>query len=364
MSSTDQHEIDRKKSAAIPTVSHIDPDGTLIEILYRLDEAKTLFAVFQNGIARTEVEFVTSAGEHLVPFSPRNNVIRHRVALLRSEIAEYGSKEELLAEIMRFLHRYPDVSAAFELIAAHYVLFTWVYDAFQEIPYLRLQGDFGSGESRGLLTIGSLCYKGFFASGASTVSPLFHILDAFRGTLILDETDFRFSDEQAEISKVLNNGNVAGFPVLRTMMNRNKEFDPQAFQVFSPKIVAMRGAYQDRALESRFLTEVMGTSKLRPEIPINLNATLKEEAQALRKKLVMFRFRHRQSATLTLSPLDRSLPPRLRQILSPLLALVDDPAARAAILSNVSSNFDSLIAARTESTEAQLLAIIHHPGTR
>jgi hypothetical protein len=30
---------------------------------------------------------------------------------------------------------------------------------------------------------------------------------------------FRFSDEKAEIVKILNNGNVSGLPVLRTMMN-------------------------------------------------------------------------------------------------------------------------------------------------
>jgi predicted DNA-binding transcriptional regulator AlpA len=53
-----------------------------------------------------------------------------------------------------------------------------------------------------------------FVSGASTVSPMFRIIDAFRGTLILDESDFRFSDEKAEIVKILNNGNAVGFPVL------------------------------------------------------------------------------------------------------------------------------------------------------
>ncbi len=307
---------------------------------------------------RVEPEFITVNGEHLIPFSPQNNVIKHNVVLLPSEPVEYRSKAELLAEIEQFLHRYLDISPAFEKIAAHYVLFTWVYDAFQENPYLRLQGDFGSGKTRGLLTIGSLCYKGFFASGASTVSPLFHILNAFRGTLILDEADFRFSDEYAELSKLLNNGNVAGFPVLRTMITQNREFNPQAFQVFGPKIVAMRGAYQDRALESRFLTEVMGTARMRTDIPINLGSTLKEEALTLRNKLLMFRFRNQNLAASGLSSLSQTIPPRLRQIMSPLLALVDDSAAREAILANVSVGYESLIAERAQSTEAQLLGII------
>ena len=142
--------------------------------------------------------------------------------------------------------------ASFEKVATYYVLLTWLYDAFNELPYLRLRGDYGSGKTRALLILGSLCYKGFFASGASTVSPIFHTLDAFRGTLIFDEADFRFSDEKAEIVKILNNGNVRGLPVLRTMMNRQREFNPQAFHVFGPKIVATRGSYDDKGLESRF----------------------------------------------------------------------------------------------------------------
>src|SRR3546814_8513070 len=44
---------------------------------------------------------------------------------------------------------------------------------------------YGSGKTRFLLVIGALAYKAFFGSGASTVSPLFHIQDAFRGTLAL-----------------------------------------------------------------------------------------------------------------------------------------------------------------------------------
>ena len=72
--------------------------------------------------------------------------------------------------------------------------------------------------------------------------------------------------------KILNNGNVRGIPILATMMNRQREFNPQAFQVFGPKIVASRSRYQDQGLESRFITEEMGTRKLRPEIPINLPA--------------------------------------------------------------------------------------------
>jgi hypothetical protein len=216
----------------------------------------------------------------LVPFSPHNNLIKNEVVLLPTEPQIYGSEEQLLSEIRSFIHRYVDLSPSFERLATYYVLLSWLYDAFNDLPYLRLRGDYGTGKTRTLLVIGSICYKPFFASGASTVSPIFHALDAFRGTLIFDEADFRFSDERAEIVKILNNGNVRGLPVLRTMMNRQREFNPQAFQVFGPKIVATRGSYEDRGLESRFITEEMGSRRLRADIPINLPDTFRGSAKA------------------------------------------------------------------------------------
>jgi hypothetical protein len=51
---------------------------------------------------------------------------------------------------------------------------------------------------------------------------------------VFGEANFRFSDEKAELVRILNNGNVRGMPILLMIMNRQKEFNPQAFQVFGP----------------------------------------------------------------------------------------------------------------------------------
>jgi hypothetical protein len=61
------------------------------------------------------------------------------------------------------------------------------------------------------------------------------ILDSFRGTLVIDEGDFRLSDEQAEIVKILNNGNAKGFPVLRSEATANRgEFNPRSYEFKAP----------------------------------------------------------------------------------------------------------------------------------
>ncbi|PYV20279.1 MAG: hypothetical protein DMG27_23420 [Acidobacteria bacterium] len=306
---------------------------------------------------RYETNLLVS-GQRLVPYSPRNNLLTNEVVLFPSEPVEYDSEQELVEGIKAFIHRYVDISPLFEQIASYYVLFTWVYDAFNELPYLRLRGDTSSGKTRFLLTVGALCYKPIFASGASTVSPLFRILDSMRGTLIVDEGDFRFSDEKAELVKILNNGNGRGFPVLRSESVSGREFSPRAYTVFGPNLIATRGYFQDRALESRCLTEETGGRKLRDDIPINLTADYKREALELRNKLLMFRFRSFGKRQIDAALVDRSIEPRLAQIFVPLLSVIEDTGAREALRQVAREYHKELVADRGMDMEAQALEII------
>lgn len=346
-----------KKQSARPTVSAVLADGSLVEMIYRPEENRTFFCVSRDGELRYETSLLAD-GQRLVPYSARNNLLTNEVLLFPSEAAEYESEHELVKSIRAFIHRYVDVPPLFEQIASYYVIFTWVYDAFNELPYLRLRGDTGSGKTRFLLTVGSLCYKPIFASGASTVSPLFRILDAVRGTLIIDEGDFRFSDEKAEIVKILNNGNARGFPVLRSESTNGREFSPRAYAVFGPKFVSTRGFFQDRALESRCLTEEMGGQKLREDIPINLTAEYKRDARELRNKLLMFRFRNFGKQQIDPALVDRSIEPRLAQIFVPLLSVIEDSSARGALRQVAREYHRELVADRGMDTEAQVLEII------
>ncbi|WP_342723926.1 hypothetical protein AAFG07_33265 [Bradyrhizobium sp. B097] len=330
----------------------------MIELVYQPKERKTLLALYSAAHWTLLPHVDLAAVRRLIPFSPENNLIKNNVVLLPSEPRIYDTEERLVSEIRQFIHRYVDLSPTFEHLATYYVLLSWLYDAFAELPYLRLRGDFGTGKTRALLVIGSICYKPFFASGASTVSPLFHTLDAFRGTMIFDEADFRFSDERAEITKILNNGNVRGLPVLRTMIDRQREFNPRAFQVFGPKIVATRGIYEDKALESRFLTEDMGGRPLRSDVPINLPDEMHEEARELRNKLLLFRFHRRFDTAIDPSLADVKLQPRSNQILLPLLSIVKDPTLRDELRLLALNTQESIVAERGLQTEAQVLEIL------
>lgn len=341
-----------------PVVSLTLPTGEMLETVYDPAAPATGFIVFQGGSWRTERRVELPGGVTLVPYSAQNNLLTHRVVLFPSEPEEYRSEVELFSDVRSFIHRYVDLSEGFEEVSAAYVLFSWVYDAFNEVPYLRVRGDYGSGKSRFLLTVGSLCYKPIFASGASTVSPIFRILDAVQGTLVVDEGDFRASDEKAEIIKILNNGNAKGFPVLRSEQTPAKEFNPRAFHVFGPKLVATRNLFEDRALESRCLSEEMGTRPLRADISINLPEEFEEEARALRNKLLMYRLRTRASRR-PLAAAPPGLEPRLSQILLPLLSTAPTEETRARLLSLAKRSGEVISTERAMAMEAEVLAILY-----
>lgn len=333
------------------------PDGTLAETVFDSAEGRTRFCVWRDGERHYE-EQITDENQVIVPYTARNNLIRHDVVRFPSRADSYESEAALVGEIRGFIHEFVDVSPLFEAIASYYVLLSWVYDSFNELPYLRVIGEPGSGKTRFLLTVGSICYKPIFASGASSVSPIFRILDSFAGTLVIDEGDFRASDEHAEIVKILNNGHARGFPVLRSEVSPTGEYNPRAYRVFGPKLVATRGFFQDRALESRCITEELGQRRLRDDVPINLPPSHGMRALSLRNKLLTFRFRNAGQRQVLDSLVDRMIEPRLNQIFVPLLSLVEDPRIRAELQELARRYHGEIIAERGMDPEAQVLEIV------
>ena len=356
MSSQDDKQ--KAVSNAFPVTSMVLPDKTMIEMVYDPEEGKTGLVRWKDGRAETATAFRLAADWRVVPYHPANPLLQRRIILFPRGLGECPDDRALVGMIRSFIHRYVHVSEAFELASAYYVLLTWVYDAFNEIPYLRVRGDYGSGKTRFLHAVGSLCYKPIFASGASTVAPLFHILDQVGGTLILDEGDFRFSDEKADIAKILNNGNAKGFPVLRCEKVNQREFSPRAYTIFGPKVVAARHDYDDLALESRFITEDMGLAGTRDDIPITLPAGFDEESRKLRDTLLAWRFRNRAMPRF---PADHAVPgidKRISQVFAPLLCLAADPEDRARIAGLARDKSDEIRSDRGFQTEADVLSAI------
>lgn len=337
-------------------VSGVFDGNALVEAVLDRESNTTRF-VRQSPAGIEQLSVIEQDDTTFSPPRPENDLLKHQALLLPSRAEPCGALDELLLEIEAYTARYLSLPPDASLLTTAYVILTWLYDAFRELPYLRFRGDYGTGKTRALIVIGSIAFKPFFASGASTVSPIFHTLDTFRGTLIFDEADFRFTDEKAELVKILNNGNVAGFPVLRTQVTVNKEFEPRAFHVFGPKIVGMRGHYDDRALESRFLSIEMDLSPT-DTVPINLPDAHEVEALTLRNKLLSFRLRERLAVRLDDSLVTPGLEPRMNQILLPLLSVVPPGRYREAVLRHAEQHHTRAVSDRGDTIEGHILSVV------
>lgn len=346
----------KEKKTRINTTSFLD-SGVHGECVYNEESKEILFATKTDS--QINYKTIHSKGSYEYVPAPQVQKLIHSGTLKLAESAQpHDSTKALIDHIREFIHRNVDLSDTFEIICTYYVLLTWLYDKYNELPYLRVRGDYGSGKTRFLNVIGSLCYKPIFASGASTTAPLFHLLNDIKGTLVLDESDFRYSDATAELTKILNNGNTKGFSVLRCEQSNNGKFNAIAYSIYGPKIIATRGSFTDDALESRFISEDLGGEKLREDVPISLPDSFEAEAKALRNMLLHYRFTYRTTSTSN-HALDMSqITGRTQQIYLPLLSLIQDEDELSKVYNQITEYEEQIRSDRGLQTEAELLQII------
>lgn len=325
-------------------------------------ELQVRYAV-RNPDGKIELRFTVDAADvTYIPFPATMGVIKEHVVLFPEKPEPYGDQRKLVHRVQTFIHKYLDLDPFYERLAAYYILFTWVYDLFDTLPYLRALGDYGTGKTRFLQTIGSVCYRPMLVSGASTVSPVFRLIDMFRGTLVVDEADFSSSDTDNEMIKIYNLGYDRHGVVLRSIVEKGQDgletHAPSVHKVFGPKLLATRRQFDDRATESRCLTRRMTTARPRPGIPYTLGAEFWEEAKSLRNKLLMYRLENHQPVEIDQAMADESVEPRLNQVTMALKTIVRDPQMRTEIDMFVRAYNDLLIQERSMSMEAVVLQAI------
>lgn len=329
-------------------------DGNIVELVGDKDVKMFLVANVLSEKWRLEEQFEYRGQLY---FPPKDDLVQKGTVLLPTAPEEYGDLQGLIWTIEEFIYKYLDVSDGFRKIASYYVLLTWVFDSFEVLPYLRTLGDYGSGKTRFQKVIGSLCYRPMFAGGATTPSPIFRIIDIYRGTLILDEADFRFSDSDAEIIKIFNCGYCKGIPVLRTEGGDRTERMPVSYDVYGPKIIGTRKKFDDPALESRCLTEVMQGNS-RKDIPIHLPKSFDSEALKIRNMLLFFRIRHYGQISVDPDLVISGVESRMNQIILPILSIVKDEDARKEIVDFISRYAGQLKSERSDELPACVLKIM------
>lgn len=155
-----------------------------------------------------------------------------------------------------------------------YVFFTYLYDIFDQIPYLSITGPWGSGKSRLTDILKGLSFNSISSSNISNaaVYRIFHL--ALKGTLIMDEQEHLSSNGRKDfLLRILRSGYRKINSEVYLCVSNNRV---ESFQTYFPKILVNEGGLTDAALQSRCInihmararseTERFRLAKVMPEI--------------------------------------------------------------------------------------------------
>lgn len=266
---------------------------------------------------------------------------------------------ELHRRVMKFANTYFDADAPFQAVAAYYVILTWVYDCFTEIPYLRMVGPYGTGKSRFVNTYGFVCYRAIRAAGSSSVSPIFRTLHLLKGTLVMDEINAPDKSTDPELEMVFKLGNQKLSPAILRTGGDGKTLFPEGFRVFGPKVFGAIKPFSDPATDSRCITYRASLATTRDDIPAALGEDFLNQAKELRRELMTFRMAKWQSEVqIANADVDKTLEKRSQQIASSLFALIEDTAVRESITVMLREQEGEMRGEREFSMEAKALRAV------
>ena len=242
------------------------------------------YGVYLYSMELTKLAYDSNKNIDHIPINDEE--IIKKVVLLPSGVT-LCTEDQLDTAIEKYIRKWLDVDDSYIYVAIQNIKSYWLYDRFETINYLRALGDTGTGKSRFLNTLGFISYKPILSSGATTVSPIFRMIDKWRGTIIIDEADLKKSDESQDLIKLFNQGYEKNSNIMRCNVNDKSKID--FFNPYCPKIMATRQSFDDKATESRCMTTIM-TQTTRKDIPYNLNESFYKDSENIRNMLLYYRF--------------------------------------------------------------------------
>lgn len=308
--------------------------GWLIEYLYDAEQDQASFAYRSPDRQIGTAKQLVIEGVRYIPKAP-NAFVRNEGCLFPSDLGPVKGTRELVAMIESFIYQHYLLENRYlGKIISYYVLMTWVYDAFNALPYLRAMGEPGAGKSELMRRVGYLCYRLLSSSGAGTASSFFRATEMYRGTVFIDEADLHDGGDMSnDLVKFLNLGAMRGNPIWRLEEiagpDGSKTFEPATFQTFCPKLIAMRKDFRDDAVGSRSLT-----IKLMPREPVELRARgirlyidndFRRKAGVIRNMLLRWRLQvWEPEIEVSEDFMDLEISSRLNQVTMPLKAIARD----------------------------------------
>ncbi len=359
---SDQHKKSEDETPTVECASHVD-SRYIVELAWDEENETPDFIIFNRETkAIVRSDDVQLQGKRLVPPRSWLGIVTFGgkvpgTVFVPTHADEIGDDEDRLrTDVLTFIERYVELPGDAARIAAEFVFLSWVYDGFDELPYLAFRtADAGRGKSRALETVGILCYRPILAGGGSTAAATLRLIDLYNGSLVCDEFDSRRDSElTSQIAKIVNQGFQKNRPIIKCIGEGN---EPKPFRCFGPKVFALRQSLGDDASESRTLSVYM-QQRTRKDIPLNLpRAKFDAGSLALRNRLLWWRFTRLGTFSIDATHADERLEDRANQIGLPLMAVAGD-AGRGRIVEALLQQQGTLQETRGDTLAGELFGVI------
>jgi len=144
---------------------------------------------------------------------------------------------------------------------------TYFFHLFKAYPYVYFGGIKRSGKTKALTVAYLMCFNAVFSCNISTAS-LFRLIQSGRCTVLMDETEgLNNPERKQDFRSLLLSGFKKGARVYRTEKTSKERLVPEAFEVYSPKMIANIRGIED-VLEDRCIVIIMRRGKNRAIINV------------------------------------------------------------------------------------------------
>jgi hypothetical protein len=338
----------------------------VVDMIFNQETQKAMLA-YRND--QGEIGLAKSLDIYGERYYPRvDDFVRKGIVVFASDLGPLVSTRELLREHEAFLRR----SVLFDkgtdyAMASFYSVFSWVYDCFNELPFLRARGGKDTGKSAIMLRIGYLCYRLAKSTGIGSTASLKHAQEAYHCTIFFDEMDIADKfDERIVMMNVRAMKDQAHVWSMKKVTDENGDegFENQAHNVYGPALITMYGSFSDEATDSRCITfDLFGKeiSELREKgIPRRLSAEWHRGAERIRNMSLHWRLKNWQPDLDIPEELeDETVSTRANQVTVPIKYIVkDDPIALQEVTETVREMYADEMVQRAQSFEARFIEAI------